>query len=235
MIDTWVKLLGGLAVGTTPKFGSNFVQTAWTDSSGKLKKLFQFGSMKNGTSLVEHEKMETAIDKAEVQVHCIEEGALSTATDKKNSPDALFEEPEHLRRCGSKKAKAMVAAKKKGEKQRNLLDLPLEVWELLDEDAKADLVDLYYAEKKRERGEKKKKREREEAKKAAKEAKKAAEVAKKAAKEAKKAAEVAKKAAFESLTPEQQQEEVKKKEVLAGYQVRVQGEEAEGAARLPEV
>ena len=133
MIDTWVKLLGGLAVGTTPKFGSNFVQTAWTDSSGKLKKLFQFGSMKNGTSLVEHEKMETAIDEAEVQVHRIEEGALSTATDKKDSPDALFEEPAHLKRCGDKnKAKAKVAAKKKDEKHRNLLELPTDEWESLD-------------------------------------------------------------------------------------------------------
>jgi hypothetical protein len=30
MIDAWVKLLGGLAVGTAIKFGSNFAQTAWT-------------------------------------------------------------------------------------------------------------------------------------------------------------------------------------------------------------
>jgi hypothetical protein len=77
--------------------------------------------MQNGNALVEHEKMETAIDEAEVQVHRIEEGALSTATDKKNSPGALFKDPEHLKRCGDKKAKAMVAAMKKDEKHRSSL------------------------------------------------------------------------------------------------------------------
>jgi hypothetical protein len=51
MIDVWKKLLGGLAVGTAVKFVSDFAPTAWTDSSGKLKKLFQFGSMKNGSAL----------------------------------------------------------------------------------------------------------------------------------------------------------------------------------------
>jgi hypothetical protein len=70
-----------------------------------------------------------------------------------------------------------VAAKKKDEKHRNLLDLPTEEWELLDEDAKADRVDFYYEEKKREREEKKrereeKKREREEEKRERKEKKK---------------------------------------------------------------
>jgi hypothetical protein len=42
-------------------------------------------------------------------------------------------------------AKAMVAAKKKDEKHRNLLDLPIEEWELLDEDDKADRVDDLYS------------------------------------------------------------------------------------------
>ena len=44
----------------------------------------------------------------------------------------------------------MVAAKKKDEKHRNLLDLPTEEWELLDEDVKADRVDFYYEEEEKE-------------------------------------------------------------------------------------
>ena len=85
------------------------------------------------------------------QVHCIEEGALSTATDKKNSPGVLFKEPEHLKRCGDKKAKAKVAAKVKDEKHRLLLLLQLdtEEWEPLDADVKAHLVDFYYEEEER--------------------------------------------------------------------------------------
>jgi hypothetical protein len=74
MIDVWMELLGGPAVGTAVKFVSDFAPTDWADSSGKLKKLFQFGPMKNGNALVEHEEMETAIDEAEVQVHRIKEG-----------------------------------------------------------------------------------------------------------------------------------------------------------------
>jgi hypothetical protein len=100
------------------------------------------------------------------QVHCIEEGALSTATDKKNSPGVLFKEPEHLKRCGDKKAKAKVAAKVKDEKHRLLLLLQLdtEEWEPLDADVKAHLVDFYYEEEKREVVwvKEEKKREREE-------------------------------------------------------------------------
>jgi hypothetical protein len=60
-------------------------------------------------------------------------------------------------------AKAMMAAKKKDEKHRNLLNLPIGAWELLDEDAKADRVDFYYQQKKREREEKKRKRDEKEA------------------------------------------------------------------------
>jgi hypothetical protein len=118
MIDVWMELLGGPAVGTAVKFVSDFAPTDWADSSGKLKKLFQFGPMKNGNALVEHEEMETAIDEAEVQVHRIKEGALSTAADKKNSPDVLFKELAHHKRCGDKKAKAAAAAKVKDEKHR---------------------------------------------------------------------------------------------------------------------
>jgi hypothetical protein len=213
--------LGGLAVGTAAKFGSDFAQTAWTDSSGKLKKLFQFGSMKNGDALVGHEKLETLIDDEKVQVHRIGEGVLSTATDKKNSPAALFKTPEHLRRCGDKKKKAMVAAKKKDEKHRNLLDLPIEEWDKLDEDDKADQVDLYYEAKKAKAMVAAKKKDEKhrnlldlpiEEWELLDEDDKADQVkeAKKAAKEAKKAA----KTAFESLAPEQQEEavELKKKE-----------------------
>jgi hypothetical protein len=83
MIDVWVNLLGGLAVGGGVKFVSNFAPTDWTDCSGKLKNLFQFGSMKNSNALVEHEKMEV-----KVQVHCIEERALSTATDTRRTAPA---------------------------------------------------------------------------------------------------------------------------------------------------
>jgi hypothetical protein len=90
------------------------------------------------------------------QVHRIEEGVLSTATDKKNSPGVLFKEPEHLKRCGDR-----VAAKKvKDEKQRLLLELPTEEWEPLDADDKAYLVDFYYEEKKREREREKEKAEK---------------------------------------------------------------------------
>jgi hypothetical protein len=105
--------------------------------------------------------LETSIDKEDVQVHRIEEGgALSTATDKKDSPDELVKKPAHLRRCGDKKATAMVAAMKKDEKHRRLLDLPTEEWRgSLDEDVKADRVDFYYEEKKRKREEKKRKRD----------------------------------------------------------------------------
>jgi hypothetical protein len=165
MTDAWMLLLGGLAVGTAVKFGSDFAPTAWTDSSGKLKKLFQFGSMKNGDALVGHEELETPIDKEDVQVHRIEEGALSIATDKKDSPDELFKKPAHLRRCGDKKAKAMVAAMEKDEKHRRLLDLPTEEGGSLDEDVKAERVDFYssfyYEEKKREREEKKREKREE--------------------------------------------------------------------------
>jgi hypothetical protein len=62
MINVWVKLLGGLAVGGGVKFVSNFAPTDWTDCSGKLKTLFQFGSTKNGNALVAHEEIETAIN-----------------------------------------------------------------------------------------------------------------------------------------------------------------------------
>jgi hypothetical protein len=101
--------------------------------------------MKNGDALVGHEKLETLIDEDEVQVHHIEEGALSTAIDKEDSPDKLFKEPAHLVRCGDRMAKAKV----KDEKHRILLDLTTEEWELLDEDDKAERVDLYYVEKKK--------------------------------------------------------------------------------------
>jgi hypothetical protein len=83
---------------------------------------------------------------------------------KPHGADALKE--QQLYKLAKKAAKAaeQEAAKKmvKDEKHRNLLDLSTGEWELLDEDGKADRVELYYVEKKKEKRAAKSKKQKDE-------------------------------------------------------------------------
>jgi hypothetical protein len=150
MIKNWVKLVNALSAGSG-EFKTSFDQTVWMSSAEeKLKKLFQFGSMKDGAKLVEQAAVETSIDKGTTTTHTLDSAKLSNEGKTDSRPNCL-ETKAHKHACGSAEEKRVNKAQAKDESNRRRSGLSTEDWQALGADGKAEVIDRLKEEAKEEK------------------------------------------------------------------------------------